>query len=404
MTDSNLVDELLNDRSYHIEFNGHLTNHAKHAVIALAGLGASPQKIKAYYDNYAKLTPYGYGLEAPRAPKASEQAISEANWERFFGKRTSFASYCEFFDRKEKELGIDELLRRYIPPLLPGWVGSFTHATIHLGWALDANNRWMTIEGLAYMAFSYVSCHPERSSPVRGGDRSRDELAVDSLLRIAGIWEAGHDALHHWVEALIADTAAGTAAGIHPELARSGLQYRIARLLLAGHPLIYETPAWIDAQDVSTSWEQLYYVTTLLYLALPGDFVLLHLITSLHAMEQIADRLPEDQRKGVVKNFWIGMLCIIFSRADFPARTKLAALHSTYQDAADAGGPPAGEEDWEQIIARAVEEEEEHNPKMVYVLQRVWRRTGRRSIYRVAAAHFTTTPELPKSFEEPPTE
>lgn len=396
MTDPKLIDELLNDQTYHIEFNN-LTNHAKHAVIALAGLGASPQKIKAYYDSYARLTPYGYSLEAP---KASKHVISEANWERFFGKRTSFSAYCDFFDRQEKELGIDELLRRYVPPLLPGWVGSFTHAAIHLGWALGAHNRWMTIEGLAYMAFSYVSCHPERSSSVRSG-RSRDELAVDSLLRIAGVWEDDHDALQHWVEALITDTASSTAASIHPELARSGLQYRIARLLAEGHPLIYEIPAWIGEQDVSTSWEQLHYAVTLLYLALPGDFVLLHLITSLHAMEQIADRLSADQRKYVVKCFYIGMLCIIFSCTDFPKRTKLAALHSTYKDTVDTGGHPAGSQDWERIVARAVEEEEEHNPKMVYVLQRVWKRTGGRSIYRAAAAHFTTTPGLPKSFEEP---
>jgi hypothetical protein len=400
MTGSESIDQLLNDRTYHIEFNGHLTNHAKHAVVALAGLGASPQRIRAYYDNYAELTPYGYGLEAR---KASEHAISEANWERFFGKRTSFSAYCEFFDRQMEELGVDEVLRRYVPPLLAGWVGSFTHAAIHLGWALDAGSRWMAIEGLAYLAFSYVSCHPERSVPVRS-DRCGDERAVDSLLRVAGVWENDHDALQHWVEALVADTASGTAAGTHPELARSGLQYRIARLLAEGHPLIYETPAWIGDQDVSTSWEQLYYVVTLLYLAEPGDFVLLHLITSLHAMDQIADRLPADQRKYVVECFWTGMLCIIFAGADFPKRTRLEALHSMYEDAVDADGHPAASRDWEQIVARAVEEEEEHNPKMVYVLQRVWRRTGGRSIYRAAAARFTTTPELPKSFEEPPTE
>ncbi|WNG32887.1 questin oxidase family protein [Archangium minus] len=400
MIDSQVIDELLNDKSYHIEFNGHLTNHVKHAVVALAGLGASAEKIKAYYDNYAKLTPYGYGLEAPRT---SKHTISEDNWERFFGKRTSYSSYCDFFDQKEKELGMDELLRRYLPPLLPGWVGSFTHATIHLGWALDVNHRWMTIEGLAYMAFSYVSCHPERASSGQGG-RYPGENAVDSLLRLAGVWQGDHEALHGWVEALVADTASGVAAGIHPELARSGLQYRIARMAKEGHPLIYETPAWIESQDVSTSWEQLYYVTTLIYLAMPGNFVLLHLITSLHAMEQIANRLPEEQRKDVVRCFWIGMLCIMFSRADFPRGTKLAALHATFKDAVDDVGLPAMRQDWERIAARSFEEEEEHNPKLVYVLQRVWKRTGGRSIYRAAAAQFTTTPELPKSFEEPPTE
>jgi hypothetical protein len=400
MSDLQLVNELLNDRAYHIEFNGHLSNHVKHAVVALAGLGAPPQRIKAYYDTYAKLTPYGYGLEPP---KPSKHAISAATWDQHLGKRTSYSAYCEFLDQQERELGLDELLRRYLVPLLPGWVGAFTHAAIHLGWALDVNHRWMIIEGLAYMAFAHVSCHPERAIAVPGG-RHAGEQAVDSLLRIAGAWDADRDALRAWVAGLLADTTSGAAAAIHPELMRSGLQYRIARLLGAGHPLIYETPAWIHAQELSASWEQLYHVVTLLYLAHPGDFVLLHLITSLYAMEQIAARLPADQRRYVVQCFWIGMLCIVFSSGDFPPREKLAALHATYRDALDGPTQPAVVKDWDQIVARAIAEEEEHNPKMVYVLQRVWRRTGGRTVYRVAAAQFTTTPELPKSFEEPPNE
>ncbi|HEV7976270.1 questin oxidase family protein [Amycolatopsis sp.] len=396
MTESTVVHQLLGDKTYHIEFNGHLTNHAKHAVVALAGLGVDPLKIKAYYDGYAKMTSYGYGLEAPRP---SKHEITEDNWQDFLGKRTSFSAYCDFFDQRLTELGLDGLLERYLPVLLPGWVGSFTHATIHLGWALDANSSWMTVEGLAYLAFSSVSCHPERSAPARSGELS----VMDSLLHVAGVWEDDHDALEHWVQELLADTESGFAAGIHPELARSGLQYRIARLLEEGHPLIYATPSWVEDQDASVSFEQLYYAVTLLYLATPGDFVLLHLITALHAMEQIAEHLPADQRKDVVNAFWIGTLCIVFSGADFPTRTKLAALHAAFHDATDTGNPAVAQ-DWKHLVARAVEEDEEHNPKLVYVLRRVWERTGYRSIYRCAAGQFTATPELPKSFEEPPTD
>ncbi len=385
------VDDLLNDKTYHIEFNGHLTNHVKHAVVALARLGAPQERIQSYYENYARMTPYGYGLEAPRG---SRDVITDDNWTDFFGKRTNYSAYCDFFDAKVTEVGVDEVLRRYMPALLPGWVGSFTHAAIHLGWALDIDSRWMAVEGLAYLAFSYVSCHPERMSDVDG---VVDESVEASLLRIAGVWEADYDTLRDWREALVTDVAAGTAAGIHPELMRSGLQYRIARMLAEGHPMIYQTPAWIDGQDTARSWEQLYHAVTLIYLAMPGDFVLLHLITSLHAMEQIAEHLPRDQQKVVIANFWIGMLCTVLAGAEFPKRTTLAALHEQYVDAVDTD-----DADWPGIVARAIDEDEEHNPKMVYVLRRVWERTGRRSIYRVAAGHFTTTPELPKSFEEPP--
>jgi hypothetical protein len=39
---------------------------------------------------------------------------------------------------------------------------------------------------------------------------------------------------------------------------------------------------------------------------------------------------------------------------------------------------------------------------MVYVLKRMWKISGYKSIFRIAADHFTKTPELPKTFDEPP--
>ncbi|WP_433435047.1 questin oxidase family protein [Nonomuraea sp. CA-141351] len=391
LSERELIDDLLDDRTYHIEFNGHLTNHAKHAVVALAGLGVPARDIKAYYDDYAKLTSYGYGLEPP---KPDRHTITEENWRRHLGQRTSFWSYCDFFDQRERELGLDEVLRRYVPELLPGWTGAFTHATIHLGWALDVGHRWMAIEGLAYMAFSYATCHPERALPSTGKDAS----PADSLLRLAAEWEERRDELAHWVAETLADTSPVDRGEIHPELLRSGLQFRIARTLSEGHPLFYDTPAWVEGSD--DVWEPLYYAVTLLYLSQPADFVLLHLITSLHAMEQIALRLPEDVRRDAVRCFWIGLLGTVFSGGGFPRRAKLAALHELFAHAVDGGSK---EEDWSTIVSRAVIEEEEHNPKLVHVLRRVWARSGRRAVFRVAAGQFTATPDLPPSFEEPPT-
>ncbi|WP_019435940.1 MULTISPECIES: questin oxidase family protein [Streptomyces] len=407
ITDSPVVERLLDDRTHYIEFNSdpgltgpafptdrllpsakHLSNHAKHAVVALAGLGAPAETIEAYYRDYTTLTPYGYPLEPARASRGT---ITEENWQRWIGARSHYADYCAFFDRRERELGLDTLLRTYLPALLPGWVGAFTHATIHLGWALDAGNRWMTIEGLAYLAFSAVSCHPERATPAAD---LRDQHPVDSLLRIAGEWERDRDGLRTWAETLIADTSPAASAGIHPELA--GLQYRIARVLGEGHPLIDRTPPWTE-EGPGAAWDRLYYAVTLLYLAMPGDFIALHLITSLHAMEQIAGRLPADRQREAVRSYWRGILCVLFSRAEFPARTELAALHARYAGSFDDGTDPAHAAEWERTIARAIGQIEEHNPKLVYVLRRVWHRTGHHTIYRAAAGHFTPTPEALKS-------
>ncbi len=388
----NVVETLLNDQSYHIEFNGFLTNHVKHAVIALNGLGASPQRIKEYYDTYAKCTTYGYGLEPPRS---SEHTITQDNWQVYFGKHCSFTSYCQFFDQKEKELGMERLLGEFVPSLLPGCVGSLLHGTIHLGWALDSGNRWMIIEGLAYMAFSYVSCHPERTYPATRGP-AKDKSVLDSLLRIADAWEADHGAFHGWLEATLTDDKYSASAGFHPELAVTGAQYNIAKVLAEGHPLIYATPAWIGDQDMATIWEEFHEAVTLLFMTKPGDFLILHLITSLHAMEQIANRMPVDQQKRAIKCYWTAMLGVIFSQGVVPTRATLEALHSKYKDAVDHDGGPTEGQEWGHIVARSLIEEEEHNPKLVYVQRLLWMRFGHRSLFRVAAGNFTTTPEIPK--------
>jgi len=72
------------------------------------------------------------------------------------------------------------------------------------------------------------------------------------------------------------------------------------------------------------------------------------------------------------------------------------ALHSEYKDAVDHEESPMEGEEWEHIVARALIEAEEHNPKLVYVQRSLWNRFGRRSLFRIAASHFTTTPEVPK--------
>ncbi|MEU1297673.1 HAD-IA family hydrolase [Streptomyces sp. NPDC005840] len=392
--DTRTVEDLLDDSAYHIEFNGHLTNHIKHAVVALAGLGVDPGRIRAYHDHYIALTPYGCRVEPAREP---ERVIDEDNWLELLGRRTDFAAYVAFFDAEERRLGTAGMVRRYVPRLLAGWAGALQHATIHLGWALDAGNRRMAVEGIAYLAFAYVDCHPERARPAGADDTG---LPRESLLRIARHWEENQPGLGARIEELVA----GRSPDIHPELMRSGLQYRIARMLGEGHPLMYETPAWVTEQDPEESWEQLAHLVTVLYLTEPGDFLLLHLITALHAMRHIADVLPVEERRRAVGCYWTGILGVLFSRGHFVAPAKLTAIEGLFATATDDVDDPRWAREWDWHIARAVEEEEEHNAKLVYVMRELWRGSGGRSVYRTAAGQFTSTPELPPTFDHPPTD
>jgi hypothetical protein len=387
-----VMETLLNDRSYHIEFNGFLTNHAKQGVIALKRLDASAKRIEEFYNLYARQTTYGFGLEPP---KLSKHIITQDNWQAYFGKHCNFTSYCQFFDQKEKELGMERLLEEYVPSLLPGCVGSLMHGTIHLGWALDYGNRWMIIEGLAYMAFSYVSCQPDKTFPSPLNPNA-DKSVLDSLLNIADAWETDGEELHNWREATLTNEKYSASSGFHPELSGTGFQNDIAKVLTEGHPLIHTIPAWIENLDMATIWKELYESLTLFYLAKPGDFLVLHLITSLHGMEQIANRLPVYQQKRAVKCYWTAILGVVFSDDDVPTRATLEALKLKYKDAVDPNEDFEEGQTWEEIIARAIIEEEEHNPKLAYVQRLLWKRFGQRSLFRIAAGNFTTTPEVAK--------
>ena len=53
-------------------------------------------------------------------------------------------------------------------------------------------------------------------------------------------------------------------------------------------------------------------------------------------------------------------------------------------------------QEWEQIVAHALKEKEEHNAKLVYVQRLMWKRFDHRSLFRIAAGNFTTTPEVPR--------
>lgn len=388
ITATDLVSDLLDDPSYHIEFNGHLTNHVKHAVVALAGIGASERTIRRYHREYCELTPYGFPLEPARR---SRMRIDKTNWKDHLGQRTSFGAYCDFFAEEVSRLGRTGAVAAYSGVLSRGWVGAFTHAAIHIGWALRAEHDWMLTEGLAYQTYSYVPCIPE----------GRAEKVVhhgpDAVTAARGVLEeyAGTPLRAKVTEILDEVTRR---IDMHPELHRSGLQARVASVCDAGVEEFVARPDFIDATPVATVWSDLRRMVTLLYLANPGDFVVLHLITSLFALEAIAETIGESEQRDLQHQFWSGAWSILAAEQKMPPVEKYETLEALYRGRHDTGD---SEQEWDLVRERAYLEAEEHNPKLVYVLLNWWRQ-DRLTLFRHAAAQFTATPDLPASFDAPP--
>ena len=57
-----IVPKLLADRTFDIEFQSYLSNHAKHAIVALQNIHATDDRIQEWWDAYTQETPYGYQL------------------------------------------------------------------------------------------------------------------------------------------------------------------------------------------------------------------------------------------------------------------------------------------------------------------------------------------------------
>ncbi len=387
------VADLLDDRSHHIEFNGHLTNHVKHAVVALAGLGAPEALIRDYYKNYAQLTAYGFPLEPARS---SPGVIYSGNWREFLGQRAHFAAYCGFFDAEIARLGTTATVAHYAPELLRGWIGAFTHAAIHLGWAVWAEHPGMIAEALAYLAFSFVPVVDEARRPAG----SAEPGPWDSLLALSRSW-AHDDAFGATVRSVISDTDAVTQ--LHPELNRSGLQARVAAVAHSGIGELASRSRWAATFSADARQAGVRRAITLLYLAQPGDFVVLHLITSLFAVEVVARTLDSEQATARLYDlYWAGARIILAAERKIPRPDKLRELAELFP-ANDRDHSDSAAAEFGVIARRSWLEEEEHNPKLVFVLRQWWNERGWNG-YRHAAGQFTRTPELPPSFAEPPTE
>lgn len=382
-----LVTRLLDDDTCHIEFNGFLTNHAKHAVVALAGLDTPDERIAQYYRGYVERTPYGFGLEPARPATVT---ITAASWESELGARRDFEALRQYFAARVQAVGLERVLADHMPRLMLGCAGALLHGTIHLGWALDAGHHAMIVEGLAYMAFTHVSSHPER-------DRGTvpDDSVWASILRFADAWR--DQELSAWLDELTADPALSPASGFAPQLAGTGLQLRIAQVLERGHALLQNTPRWLLAAPLPSIWAQLHEAAALVYLSEPGDFVLLHVITGLHALEQICTRLAIAQRRAALRHGWRALVSVLLARGGLRSRASLEAIrvrHGEARDADDTG--------WGPVVARALEEVEEHNIKLVYVLRRQWRVQAHRALFRHAAAEFITTPVIQRFTADDP--
>ena len=400
LTRSAAFQQLLSNRAFDIEFNGYLSNHAKHATIALERLDAPESRLQEYWDFYTALTPYNLSLHPVTESYHDIQPCTRDEWNTLRGKKEKFWNMCKFLEAELTNTGsVERLVQKYAPDNLPGLAGALTHGIIHLGWALDAydlKNPWMVIEGLAYLNFSYLSCHPENFSH----GAIREATPLESIRRIAQVWEEDNLA-DSWIAK--ARARYDEQSGFHAELVPAGFQWELSKILDQQHPIMYQLPTWLDAMDISSLLEELYKTSVLLYLSTldpedgHGNFLVLHLITSLWGLEHVLNVINDEKvSRSALKCYYVVMVGLLSTSAggipSVGAIDDAAGMLSSSDHSAKK--IESNDNYWPSIVARAIREEEEHNIKLVYVARELWQRYNHWTGFREAANTFTIPPNI----------
>lgn len=388
-----VTERLLADRTFDIEFAGFLTNHSKHAIVALHGLGAEPHRMQQYWDMYTRETPRELCLDKVAQDWAQVQPIQKSDWLPLRGQKIKWQEQVAFMDAELERLGSpDRLVAEYVDEaLMDSVAGALTHGIIHLGWAIDAGSPSMICEAIAYLNFCHICVDPSKF-------RSQVHLEaspMDSWLRVADAFHE-QDLASTWVR----PTKAKYDESFHPEIVVAGFQWQVAKLLHEPHALATDLPSWVDGDDAPAMWQALYESAIYLYLASRnhnglGNFVVLHLITSLWAIEQTC-RVIENQkskehstvvRRRACSQYYATVVVFLATSSAMPTAAKLRSVLEEFPlDDRD-------EEfmDWTPMVEAGKAEDEEHNIKLVYVTKELWNRYGRWKGYSAAAKAFTST-------------
>ena len=451
---SPVAQALLNDNKYDIEFHGYLSNHVKHAIIALDKLHAPDKRIQGYWEEYTTVTPYDIVLDKVKNPFSdpSLHATTKEEWSNNRGKKVQWQEMVKFLEQEQEtsNLDIDALVKLYAPDLLPGSAGALTHGIIHLGWAIDAGNPWMTLEGLAYLNFChlpvgqplhYQALEEDDAKDVVDGciDQSYVDIAMKSVVDVATEYHT-KNLQETWIET----TKSKYDETFHPELVPSGFQWHLAKVLHDAHPISTTIPTWIKSTtgneekqmlSIDKVWESMYYIMTIIYLstrtaATPsstvvadaavtatdktpvdtedynGNFVVLHLLTSLWGLEKTCEVIGEESVSRVaLSHFWTIAVCLLAtSTTGFPAPQQLKDTIEKYPyhhhvPTGNLGTTTSDNVvplvDWTTTIERGIAEREEHNIKLVYVTQELYRRYKNHWFgYAEAGRSFTLTPNI----------
>lgn len=292
------------------EYGRNLSSHLPMALVALNRLGADDTRLADFAARYAtRLHP----APAPEAWPPGEP------WQSRLGDPAAWPAYRQLFDEWFDHEGAPSVLPQVLPALMRGVGAAAFHGPIRVAYALSAGHSRELADALAYWA-----CRWFELGPLPAGAR--------------------HNAIGDGAQAALAKLAV-------PLPPRPLIAERMA--LAAAHPS-FRTSAAALRVDAATEeaasgtlrgWAEL---AARLYAA-TGNFTVLHLVTSAHAVRVLLPWLDEP------------------ALADAMGHYGLAFVAGCAASGVDMAGPlpPGASKPWPAIVARAVASDDDHLIKIV---------------------------------------
>jgi hypothetical protein len=306
------------------------TNHCPMALVALRRMGASPARLRAFFDLWTR----DYALDAPPL----DLVIARHDWARHLGDGAAFGALRAVFLDWITADGAPPVLATVLrdAPFAPA--SGALHALIRLAYGLEAGHAGEIAAGLAAL----VAGHLPLEIPLAGLPRADSaSAAFEQAARAMG--EAG-------VQGEMITT----------RLRKVGADARFRQAVLAPPT----SASLID--DLAAAALDAYWRTP--------DFTILHMVTGTHAAHTVFARLPKVQVAALLPPLWIA-LCATYASVRQPARSDASPLTLDL--------------DWREICRMAVESDDDHVIKMTYTcLCEDQRRPS--PLYRATAARLVT--------------
>jgi hypothetical protein len=284
------------------EYNGGLSNHLPMALVALQRMGAPDARLDAYYAFYA-----------PRLGvlDTKQEESQDFQWPDVIGNLDKFRLVRHYFLTQLMSEGREKVLKDVLPTLFKGVGAAAFHGLIRTAYALQVQH-----DGELAAALSYWTC---RFLPLTESEPKSGEMAVGE-----------------WIKPFLSITAPSEDSGLIFEKMRVTASSKHFSQLLNGLSVDESTLSCLSRYASELYLKQ-------------KNFTVLHLITGTHAARLLMPWISDQE--SAIRYFAVA----------YAAGLATASINS---DAANS--PPTEELEWNEIISRAIKDQNDHVIKLVY--------------------------------------